>query len=169
MKLSAITLCYTSFLWYDNLDAVQWQTIKFVAQTHMELIIPNSKTDQYDHGETVFVARLGGPHCLVSLVQRLISVDQYRLHGNGTLIRSTLVCPPLQHIQSSAPCYSTINSWFKEAASIMGVEPRFYGTHLGRRGGATGAAANEVSDCLFKSHGRWRSEHAEDLYVKEKL
>jgi hypothetical protein len=112
---------------------------------HMELIIPDSKTDQYHHGETIFVARLGGPYCPVSLVQRLINAGQYRLHGNGTLIRSTLVCPPLQHIKSLAPCYSTINSWFKEAASILNLDPRFYGTHSGRPGGATGAAANEVS------------------------
>ncbi|GAQ81226.1 reverse transcriptase [Klebsormidium nitens] len=48
------------------------QSIKFVAQSHMELFIPDSKTDQYRRGETIYIARLGGPFCPVSLVQRLL-------------------------------------------------------------------------------------------------
>jgi hypothetical protein len=169
MKLTAITLCYTSFLRFDELVAIQWQTIKFVSQSHIELLIPDSKTDQYRKGETVYVAHLGGPFCPVSLVQRLLSAGQYRSHGNGHLIRSTLICPPLQQIKSSAPCYSTVNAWFKDAASTLGLDPQYYGTHSGRRGGAMGAAANDVPDRLFKGHGRWRSERAKDMYVKEKL
>jgi hypothetical protein len=169
MKLSALTLCYVAFLRFDDLIAIQWQSIKFVAQSHMELIIPDSKTDQYHRGDTVFVARLGGPFCPVSPVRRLLEVGQYRLHGNGPLIRSTILCPPEQRIKSSAPCYSTVNSWFKDAASVLGLDPQLYGTHSGRRGGATGAAAHDLSDRLFKSHGRRRIERAKDMYVKEKL
>lgn len=119
MKLAAITLCYVSFLCYDDLVAVQWQSIKFVSQSHMEIFLPDSKTDQYHHGTSIYVARLDGPFCPVSLVQRLIEIGQYRLYGNGPLIRSTLVCPPTQRIKSSLPCYSTVNSWFKEAASLL--------------------------------------------------
>jgi hypothetical protein len=114
------------FLRFDDLVAIQWQSIKFIAQSHMELLIPDSKTDQYRRGETVFVARLAGPFCPVGLVRRLLDVRQYRLYGNGPLIRSTLICPPTQHIKSSAPCYFTVNSWFKEAASILGLDPQFY-------------------------------------------
>jgi hypothetical protein len=169
MQLSAITLCYTSFFRYDDLVSVQWQSIKFVSRSHMELLVPDSKTDQYHRGATIYVAHLGGPYCPVGLVQRLLSAGQYRSHGNGPLIRSVLVCPPLQHIKSTAPCYSTVNFWFKHAASTLGLDPQSYGTHSGRRGGATGAAANDVSDRLFKGHGRWRSERAKDMYVKEKL
>jgi hypothetical protein len=168
-KLTAITLCYVSFLHFDDLISIQWQSIKFVAQSHMELIIPDSKTDQYRRGETVYVAHLGGPFCPVALVRRLLEVGQYRLYGNGPLIRSTLISPPVQRIRSSAPCYSTVNSWFKDAASTLGLDPQYYGTHSGRRGGATGAAAHDVPDMLFKGHGRWRFERAKDMYVKEKL
>lgn len=102
-------------------------------------------------------------------MQRLLAVGQYQLFGNGPLIRSTLLCPPAQRLKSSAPCYSTVNSWFKDAASTLGLDPQYYGTHSGRRDGATGAAANDVPDRLFKGHGRWRSERAKDMYVKEKL
>ncbi|GAQ93012.1 reverse transcriptase [Klebsormidium nitens] len=169
MKLTSITLCFTSFLRYDDLAAIQWQHIKFFPKSHMELFIPDSKTDQYRHGDSVFVACLGGPYCPVALVQRLLQTGRYSVFGPGPLIRSTLICPPEQRLKSSAPCYSTVNAWFKENASLLGLEPKFYGTHSGRRGGATGAAANDVPDRLFKGHGRWRSERAKDGYVKEKL
>jgi hypothetical protein len=133
MKLTAVTLCYVSFFRFDDLVAIQWQSIKFVGELHMELLIPDSKTDQNQLGETVFLARLGGPFCSVSLVCRLLEAGQYRLHGNGPLIRSTVICPPAQHIKSSAPCYLTVNAWFKEAASILGLDPKFNGTHSGKR------------------------------------
>ncbi|GAQ91382.1 DNA Adenine methyltransferase [Klebsormidium nitens] len=74
MKLTAITLCYTSFLRNDDLVAISWQSIRFVAQSHMELFIPDSKTDQYHKGETIYIARFGGPFCPVTLVQRLLDV-----------------------------------------------------------------------------------------------
>lgn len=169
MKLTSVTLCFASFLRYDDLVAIQWQQIRFVSKSHMELIIPDSKTDQYRKGDSVFVASLGGPYCPVDLVKRLLDAGQYRLHGPGPLIRSTVICPPAQRLKATAPIYSTVNSWFKEGATLLGLDPTFYGTHSGRRGGATGAAANDVPDRLFKGHGRWRSERAKDGYVKEKL
>ncbi|GAQ81891.1 hypothetical protein KFL_000940010, partial [Klebsormidium nitens] len=168
MKLTAIVLCYTSFFRYDDLVAVRWQDIKFLP-SHAELFVPESKTDQYRQGDSVFIARLGGQFCPVGLIERLLQVGQYRLFGPGSLIRSSLVCPPTQRLKSNAPCYSTVLSWFKEAASLLGLNPEFYGTHSGRRGGATGAAAREVPDRVFKRHGRWRSDRAKDLYVRETL
>jgi hypothetical protein len=67
------------------------------------------------------------------------------------------------------PCYITVLKWFKEAASSLCLDPEKYGTHSGRRGGATGAASLDVPDCLFKEHGRWRSKRAKDGYVVERL
>lgn len=51
----------------------------------------------------------------------------------------------------------------------LGLDSEKYGTHSGRRGGATGAASVDVPDRLFKEHGRWRSERAKDGYVVERL
>ena len=43
------------------------------------------------------------------------------------------------------------------------------GTHSLRSGGATAAANAGVPDRLFKRHGRWPSESAEDRYVQDSL
>jgi hypothetical protein len=44
-----------------------------------------------------------------------------------------------------------------------------FGLHSLRSGGASQAANNNVTDRLFKAHGRWRSENANDGYVKDTL
>ena len=43
------------------------------------------------------------------------------------------------------------------------------GTHSLRSGGATAAANAGIPDRLFKRHGRWASESAEDRYVQVSL
>ena len=44
-----------------------------------------------------------------------------------------------------------------------------YGLHSLRSGGASAVYKCDVSDRLFKVHGRWKSENAKDGYVYEDL
>jgi hypothetical protein len=115
------------------------------------------------------VARVGGLYCPIALVERLLLLGRYAQSGHGPLLRSTTVFPSQQHLRSSQPSYSTVLSWYKTAASLLGLNPDEYGTHSGRRGGATRAANVDISDRLFKEHGRWRSERAKDGYVAGQL
>jgi hypothetical protein len=167
MKATAITTCFAAFLCADNLLTLQWEDIRFVGKSHMGLFLERSKTDQYREGTWTLVARVGGPFCPVALVERLISLGQYS--GPGPLIRSVDVTRDRQYAKDKAPAYSTLLQWFKEAATLLGLDPDLYGTHLGRRGGAMGAAATDVPNRLFKQHGHWRSERAKNLYVVDCL
>jgi hypothetical protein len=91
------------------------------------------------------------------------------LERSGRLFRSVVISPSAQYIKASQPSYTTVLSWFKQAAVLYDLDPHFYGTHSGRRGGATSAAANEVPDRLFKQHGGWASERCKDGYVVSRL
>ena len=51
----------------------------------------------------------------------------------------------------------------------LGYDPKLFGLHSLRAGGATAAANAGVADRLFKRHGRWRSETAKDGYVKDSV
>jgi hypothetical protein len=137
MKLTAISLCYTSFLRFDDLVTVQWQTIKFVAWA-----VAYGTFDSEQQNGPISPWR----NCLRRsprgsvlsgslIVQRHLSAGQYRLHNYGPLIRSALISPPLQHIEVVSPLLFPVNSWLKEAASILSLDTRYYGTHSGRRGG----------------------------------
>lgn len=168
MKLTAVILCYVAFLRCSDLLAIQWQEIRFLP-THMELFLEKSKTDQYREGRWVLVSRVGGPFCPVLLTERLLSDGQFDGSGPGGLIRCVTISSSRQYIRAQQPSYSTVLAWFKDAARVLGLNPDDYGTHSGRRGGATRAANVDVPDRLFKEHGFWKSERAKDGYVVSKL
>ena len=53
--------------------------------------------------------------------------------------------------------------------SAVGLDKCKFGLHSLRSGGALAAANAGVPDCMFKWHGRWRSENAKDSYVQDAL
>ena len=48
----------------------------------------------------------------------------------------------------------------------LGLDPKQFGLHSLRGGGASAAANAGVPDRWFKRHGRWISENAKDGYIK---
>ncbi|GAQ83018.1 Sec14p-like phosphatidylinositol transfer family protein [Klebsormidium nitens] len=164
MKLLSVLLCYAGFLRFSDVILVQWHEIRFLP-THMELFLEKSKTDHYRVGRWVLIARVGGPFCPVTFTEYVLFLGQYdRLDPSG-LIRCVTISRARQYIRSEQPCYSIVLSWFKDAARVLGPNPDEYGTHSGRRGGATRAANVDVPDRLFKEHGFWKSDRAMDSYV----
>ena len=57
----------------------------------------------------------------------------------------------------------------KEKLETIGLDPSKFSTHSFRSGGAISAANLNVSDRLFKVHGRWKSDSAKDGYVRDKV
>ena len=55
------------------------------------------------------------------------------------------------------------------AFEAIGLSRRDYGLHSLRAGGASAAANAQVSDRLFKRHGRWKSDKAKDGYIKDNI
>ena len=168
MKLTAVALCFAGFLRFSDMMTIQWPEIRFLP-THMELFLERSKTDQYREGRWVLIARVSGPYCPVALTEHLLSLGRYTSVGPGGLIRNVTVTPSCQYLRRDQPSYSCVLSWFKEGVERLGLDPTRYGTHSGRRGGATRAANVDVPDRLLKQHGGWRSERAKDCYVVSKL
>jgi integrase len=164
MRLAAIVLCYVGFLQFSDLMTVQWQEIQFFL-THMELFLEKSKTDQYREGRWVLIARVGGRFCPVALVERLLRAGRYQLLGPGPLIRNV----SREQVLPRQPSYTTVLSYFKAGAELLGLDPAECGTHSGRRGGATRATNVDVPDRLFKEHGAWKSERVKDGYVVNSL
>jgi hypothetical protein len=168
MRLVAICTSYVGFLRYSDLMTVRWEEI-FIFPTHMEFLLKKTKTDQYREGRWVLISRVGGPFCPVALVELLLKVGRYSELGPGKLIRNTTVSPSRQYIRAEEPSYNTVLGWYKDAATILGLNPDEYGTNSARREGATRAANVDVPDRLFKEHGAWRSERVKDGYVVSSL
>ena len=99
----------------------------------------------------------------VSLRGICASPDRYLFRGitrskNGVKLR-----------QQGGLSYTRMRELLLEKLSAVGLDPKKYGLHSLRAGGATAAANAGVPDRLFKRHGRWRSENAKDGYVKDSL
>ena len=65
--------------------------------------------------------------------------------------------------------YSRLRELLLAKIEQLGMDPKLFGMHSLRAGGATAAANAGVPDKLFKRHGRWRSESAKDGYVKDSV
>ena len=67
--------------------------------------------------------------------------------------------------------YTRCREIFKTTLKDLGYDPKDYGLHSLRSGGATAVITNKdsnaVSERLLKLHGRWKTDEAKDMYVLE--
>lgn len=167
-----ITWCligFAGFLRYSELAALKESDV-LIFPDHMEIFIESSKTDQYRDGAWVVIARTATKICPVNMTERYISLgeisgspDQHLFRGithtkNGVKLR-----------KKGGLSYTRMRELLLEKIEAIGLNPKLYGLHSLRAGGATAAANAGVPDRLFKRHGRWRSENAKDGYIKDSL
>ena len=65
--------------------------------------------------------------------------------------------------------YSLAKELIKKELGKEGLDPNKFGIHSLHSGGASAAVALGVPDRLFQRHGSWRTEKAQNNYVKESL
>ena len=58
--------------------------------------------------------------------------------------------------------YTTVRGCVLELLANVGLDPKKFGLHSLRSGGASAAANLGVNDRLFKKHGRWKSDKVKD-------
>ena len=164
---------FAGFLRYSELAALKESDLHIFSD-HMEIFIESSKTDQYRDGAWVVIARTSAKTraktCPVSMAERYVklagiagSPDLHLFRGivrtkNGVKL----------HAQGRLS-YTWMRELLLEKLAHVGLDPKCYGLHSLKSGGATAAASAGVPDRLFKPHGRWQSENAKDVYVKDSL
>jgi len=69
--------------------------------------------------------------------------------------------------------YSRLRELFKESLTKLGYNQSMYGLHSFRSGGATSLthtlANNPSKERLLKLQGRWKTDVAKDMYIKESV
>ena len=158
-----ISLGFTALLRWDELHRLCADDVQFCA-THMSICLHSRKNDQLRQGDNVLVARCSSPSsvCPVSVVQRFVTAASHKpsqkLFGCLTSARSG---PGVRGSMS----YSRAKELLHQALVRIGVDPRGYGTHSLRSGGATAAANAGITERLLQRHGGWRSVSSKDKYV----
>ena len=167
--VAACVLAYAAFLRYDELAKLRCCDVTF-KDTHMEVHITSSKTDQYRQGDSVVVARTGSATFPVALLERYYGMAVITRVSRLKLFRGITATKSGERLRSQGGLsYTRLRELFLQKLTSLGFDAKQFGLHSLRAGGVTAAAQAGIPDRLFKRHGRWRSESAKDGYIKDSM
>ena len=169
VRLLAVCLvAFAGFLRCDELIKLRCKDVSFNEQG-MVINVVSSKTDQYREGASLVIARTGTPMCPVDMMQKYFSMAGLS-HTSDKLFRGIVSTKAGERLRKEGGLsYSRLRELLLAKIEQLGMDPKLFGMHSLRAGGATAAANAGVPDRLFKRHGRWRSEAAKDGYVKDSV
>jgi hypothetical protein len=148
LREDEITSLEFADVWVGALEGVKEEVLFIRVRT--------SKTDPGRNGAIIVLAACPeSPLCPVKWFRLYCKVRRSNTH---VFHRSDLATMKLAK--------STPNSLLKKWLIAIGVDPKPYGSHSLRRGGASAAAALNVRLHILKRHGRWVSD-AVFLYIQD--
>ena len=166
--LAVCFVAFAGFLRCDELIKLRCKDVSFNEQG-MVINIVSSKTDQYREGASMVIACTGTPTCPVSTMQKYFSMAGLS-HTSDKLFRAIVSTKNGERLRGGGGLsYSRLRELLLAKLEQLGMDPKLFGMHSLRAGGATAAANAGVPDRLFKRHGRWKSESAKDGYVKDSV
>ena len=130
----------------------------------LDIFIAKSKTDQTQKGDWVAIASQSTSRfCPVALTRKYMSLLPY---DSGFIMPSLKSSAP----DPSSPLkYNTALRDLRSVLCMIGIDPRGYGEHSGRRGGTTAAANKGATLDELMIQGRWKSESMPRLYTDNAL
>ena len=141
--------------------------MKFTADV-VSISLPRGKTDQYREGATVLVAQSGIQACPVAMLECYFENAAIDGSSSKFMFRGIIKTKSDERLRSDGGIsYSRVHELMLQRSSKLGYDATKFGMHSFWAGQATAAARAGIPDCLFKHHGRWRSEMAKDGYVKD--
>ena len=146
---------YAGCRWSDA-SQLKISHLQFVNEG-VNIVIPKSKTDQLQKGDTAFIKYAEHPYCPVILLQDYISRLRYGDRDGYLQPKITSSNGVQSGLWNTQVSYSTALSDLKLFLAALGLDPSKFGEHSGRRGGATAASDAGVDWPDLMLHGRWRS------------
>ena len=109
--------------------------------------------------------------CPVATLRRYIETANLDLSSHLPLFRPLTKNKSGYTLRNGKLSYTRCREIFKTTLKDLGYDPKEYGLHSLRSGGATAVISNNaskaVSERLLKLHGRWKTDEAKDMYVLE--
>ena len=159
-------LGFFGFLRWDDLSRLTPANLVF-APTHLTVFLEKRKNDQFREGSQVLIARSEESVCPVAVVEKFLRVGEHdrqmvmwrrmQKTKNGVRLRKEIMS------------YSRAAELVKKEIKTEGLDPKQYGLHSLRSGGASTAAAVGISDRLLQRQGGWHTASAKNNYISESL
>ena len=170
--IRTMTICllgYAGFFRFNELASIRECDIAFYDE-HVEVFIESSKTDQFREGAWVPIARTHSDICPVAMLEHYFRLGDIKGDADKLLFRGLTSTKHGYRLRPSGGIsYTRVRELVLEKLQEIGLDPKMFGLHSLRAGGASAAANAGIPDRWFKWHGRWLSENAKDGYIKDKL
>ena len=169
-SLALIVIGFAGFLRSKELANIRYCDI-VTFSTHVAIFIEKSKTDKYREGSWVIISRTDCGTCPVKILERYTSMCGFCENSEDFIFRSLTKCKSGCTLRSAniPMSYSRMREVFIDMLKDFVPNVNAFGLHSLRSGGATQAAKLGIPDRLIKKHGRWASDAAKDMYIREAL
>jgi len=161
-------LGFAGFFRISELLEVKMKHIR-IMDSHMEITVSKSKTDQHREGHIVFISRINSITCPVAFLEIYLNeakIDIVKDAECYLICRMFKVKKGHKVSKTLGISYTTTSEIFRENISKLKISTNL-SLHSLRSGGASAAAANGVSDRLISKQGRWSSEKGRNGYIKD--
>jgi integrase len=168
--LAIILLSFSGLLRFAEVSSVRTEHI-IVKQSHLELVLPKAKNDQFRQGQTVYIAKLDSVTCPVNMLLSYLSKASIDLSIPGYVFKNVRYAKGSLVVKDLdvAMKYSRVSEIVQSMYQKIGLSKKLFKLHSLRAGGATAAANNHVSDRQLQRHGRWRSGEVKNRYITESI
>ena len=130
-----------------------------------KIFIPKSKTDKYRNGCDVMLSKSSDTLSVASLLKKYLSLTNLKIGMNHFLFFPLKKVGVNTHSTNKILSYATYRDTIKQAVTKIGLDPKIYGTHSLRSGGATDLAPVVTEHELLTS-GRWSDPRSIRSYVE---
>ncbi len=142
-------LSFAACLRYDEVAKTRCCDIKF-SDKSTTVHITSSKTDQYRQGDLLLVVRTDSRTCPVTMLECYFALACLSHSSSLTLFRGITRTKQGKRLHSSgALSYTRTRELFLAKLNELGFDPKQFGLHSLRWGGASAAANTSVVDRLF--------------------
>jgi integrase len=137
---------------------------------YMCIVVPKAKNDQLRVGNRVYVAASFNKLCPITLLLRFLASAGIG-PKESNLFQQLKFLPKSNSYQPTGKplSYNLARKIVISCVSQAGEDPKNYGTHSLRSGGATAAAAAGINERVLQGHGRWKCPSSKDGYVEEAM
>ena len=168
--LSMIMIAYFFFFFFMNeVTELRCNDLRFHPD-YLSIHI-RSKTGIYRDGSEVVICKGTSVACLLSLLQRYISVSGISLNSPDYLFKPGFVSKQRSSLIKKNKRLSYTRAKECTVKKMKMVAPDLkLGTHSLTASGVTAAASSAtVSERCLKRHGRWKTDVVKDSYIKDSL
>ena len=171
LRIAAISsLGFAGFFRFNELANIQPKHLTF-CDGFVKIFVPRSKTDVYREGNYVYIAKLENKYCPVAILRRYIEAANLDLSSHLPLFRPLTKNKSGYTLRNGKLSYTRCREIFKTTLKDLGFDPKEYGLHSLRSGGALAVISNDtskaVSERLLKLHGCWKTDKVKDMSVLE--